>query len=174
MLATIEDLFGLPTLADANGTTPFGSDVFTQPNGPSSATNGAPTPVAPQDSALKLKPASFSTKAHKHRGTTISYLDTEAAVTKFTIKSLSNGYRSGRGACKALKSHHKRPRHSKACTVAKTVGSFSHTDIAGANTVSFSGQLHGHLLTPGNYLLEATPTINALRGRTETAHFHVA
>jgi hypothetical protein len=31
MLGTVEDIFGLPRLADAVGTTPFGSDIFTNP-----------------------------------------------------------------------------------------------------------------------------------------------
>jgi hypothetical protein len=34
MLASVEDLLGLPRLGFAQGTTAFGSDVFTQPNGP--------------------------------------------------------------------------------------------------------------------------------------------
>ena len=176
MLGTIEDLFGLPRLADANGVPAFGSDVFTQPNSPSSGTTtttGSAKPLAPQLSELKLKPASFAVKSRKHRGTKISYLDTEAAVTKLTIKSLSSGYRSGRRDCKALKPHHKRPKHSKACTVTRAVGSLTHTDTGGQNIVSFSGRLHGHLLAPGSYLLEATPTSDSLRGNTDTAHFHV-
>ena len=38
MLASVEDIFGLGRLGDAAGTTPFGSDVFTQPGGPSTGT----------------------------------------------------------------------------------------------------------------------------------------
>ena len=39
MLASVEDLFGLARLGFAKGTTAFGSDVFTQPNGPPSSSS---------------------------------------------------------------------------------------------------------------------------------------
>ncbi|MBV9421903.1 MAG: hypothetical protein JOZ98_03255 [Solirubrobacterales bacterium] len=37
MLASIEDLFGLPRIGEAAGAAAFGSDVYTQPNGPEGA-----------------------------------------------------------------------------------------------------------------------------------------
>jgi hypothetical protein len=157
MLGSVEDIFGLARLADAKGTTAFGSDVFTRP------------PVAPQDSGLKLKPASFSA----HKGTTISYSDTQAGVTKLTVERLAPGSKKGRHACKVLKAGHKRPKHTKACTVTKVVGSFIHTDTAGANSFKFNGRLHGHPLAAGAYVLQASPALNGLTGKTITAHFHV-
>ena len=175
MLASVEDLFGLPRLADAAGTVAFGPDVFTQPNGPPIATpiSGPPKPLAPVDSGLKLKPTSFAAKSHKHHAITISYSDSEAAVTKLTIKLLAHGYRTGPHGCKALGSHHKLPRHRKACTVARNVDSFTHTDTTGENVITFSGRVHGHPLAPGSYLLSVTPALGSLSGNTSSAHFRV-
>jgi hypothetical protein len=176
MLGTVEDLFGLPRLADATATTAFGSDVFTQQNGlpPGSLqASNSPMQAAPHDSGLKLKPKSFAAKSHKHHGTTITYHDTEIAVTTLTIKILIHGYRPGRGGCKGHERGHKQPKHSKACTLTQTVGSFTHPDTAGQNTVRFSGRLHGHVLAPGSYLLEITPTLRSLHGNTISAHFRV-
>jgi phosphatidylinositol-3-phosphatase len=158
MLGSVEDLFGLPRLAYATGTTGFGSDVFTRP------------PVAPQLSGVKLKPAKLK---KKHLGSTISYSDSQAAVTKLTIEQLLPGYRLAGKSCKALKSKHKRPKHSKKCTVTKTVTSFTHTDTAGSNSIVFTGRVHGHALPAGSYVLIATPTLNGLSGKPATAKFQI-
>jgi len=185
MLGSVEDIFGLPRLADAVGTQAFGSDVFTQPNGPGGGTGpggGSPPPAtAPQDSGLKLKPASFAPHSrartrrhtHKHMGTTIRYNDSQAAVTKLTIERQTPGSRVGHYACKALKPGHTRRKHSKPCTVTKQVAGFTHQDSAGANRVAFTGRLHGRSLSVGSYLLEATPTLGGLKGKTRTARFHI-
>lgn len=163
MLGTIEDLFGLPRLADAVGTTAFGSDVFTA--------------TAPRDSGLKLKPGSFapksSGKSRKHRGTTIDYSDSEAGVTKLTVERVAGGYRLGHRACKALKPGRHRPKHSKACTSTTTIGSFTHHDRAGANRIGFTGRLHGHTLAAGAYVLKATPTLGTLTGKPISTRFHI-
>jgi hypothetical protein len=158
LLHSIESLFGLSALADAAGTTPFGSDVFTQA-------------AAPADLGLKLKPASWS---HKHPGTTISYTDSETATTTFVIERTSAGYRKGSKSCRPLKAGHKRPKNSRACTLVRTVGSFTHADVAGANAVPFSGRIHGRVLGSGHYVLAATPTLGTLVGRTSRAHFRVS
>ncbi|HWF34971.1 MAG TPA: alkaline phosphatase family protein [Solirubrobacteraceae bacterium] len=175
MLGSVEDLFGLPRLAAAKGTTAFGSDVFTAFN--FSPSPPPPLPVGPQDSALKLKPASFKPqpagKARKGRGTTISYSDTQAATTKLTVVHEGPAYRVGKGACRLLSPGHKRPKHSKACTAGKSVGSFSHVDKAGANKITFTGRLGGHALGAGTYLLEATPKLGLLTGKTVTSTFRV-
>jgi hypothetical protein len=175
MLGTFEDLFGLPRLADAVGTTAFGDDIFGPASspGPGPGPGGSnPPPVAPQDSGLKLKPTSFAPR--KHKTTKISYRDTQAALTTLTVERVLSGYKLAKHACKVLKTGHKRPKHSKHCTVAKAAGSFTHQDTAGANTLTFNGKLRGHTLVAGAYLLEAAPTLNALTGTTITAHFHVS
>jgi len=174
MLGSIEDLFGLPRLADAAGTTAFGSDVFTRPNGPAPpALPPAPLPpliVAPHDSQLKLSRSHWS---HKHPRTTITYTDSEAAATTFTVRQQLAGYRRGHGACTALAARQKRPKHTSACTAYKSIGSFTHSDTAGTNRVSFRDRVGRHTLAPGRYVLELTPGLGALRGATETARFQV-
>jgi hypothetical protein len=82
-------------------------------------------------------------------------------------------YKVGHGACKLLAAGHKRPKHSKTCTAAKTIGSFTHLDKAGANSITFSGRLGGHALAAGTYLLKAAPKLGALTGKTISAPFKV-
>ena len=163
MLGSVEDLFGLPRLAAATGRVPFGADVFTRP--------------VPQDSGLKLRPASFVPQGRGtgrgHQGTTISYRDSSAGRTTLTFNRISAGYRVGSHACKSLGSRHTRPKHTSACSVIKSVGTLTHLDRAGSNSVAFSGRLRGHALSAGSYLLEATPALNGLHGTTRNARFHI-
>jgi hypothetical protein len=84
------------------------------------------------------------------------------------------GSRAGHAACRALKAGHRRPKHSHACTVAKTIGSFTHQDTAGPNRLPFSGKLHGHALAAGTYSLQVTPTHAGLTGKTITAPFRIS
>ena len=156
MLGTVEDLFALPRLADAAGATAFGSDVFTK--------------VPPQDSRPKLSPAHWS---HKHPRTTITYTDSEAGVTTLAFEALLPGYRSGHATCKALAPGHKRPKHTSACQATKPIGSFTHTDTAGKNTVTFRDRVGSHTLAPGTYVIEVTPALESLRGTTQSARFQV-
>jgi hypothetical protein len=138
---------------------------------PSSQPSGG-GPVAPQLSGLKLQPASFAPR--KHKTTKIGYSDTRAAVTTLTVERVLSGYKLAKHACKALKAGHERPTHSNKCTLVKLAGSFTHHDAAGANTITFNGKLRGHTLTAGAYLLEASPALNGLTGKTRTVRFHVA
>ena len=161
MLGSVEDLFGLQRIAYATGTSAFGSDVYTK------------SPVKPVLSGLKLKPRSFGTKTHKPVGTTISYTDSEAGRTTFTVQRMDPGYRVGHQSCKVLKHGHKRPKHSKACTVTKKIGSFTHQDIAGLNSFHFTGKVNGHALATGSYSLQAASTFYALKGATKTATFKI-
>jgi hypothetical protein len=156
MLGSVEDLFGLPRLAEATGTRAFGADVFTQ--------------KPPQISALKLKPGFWS---HKHPGTSISYADSETAKTKFVVDWILRGYRSGHAACKALKPHRLRPAHSAPCSIARLVGTFSHADAAGLNHVHFNGRIRGRALVAGSYELQVTPTLGSLIGKTKTVKFRI-
>jgi hypothetical protein len=177
MLGSVEDIFGLPRLAAATGTTAFGTDIF----GTTTTTTPPPSPLpvatAPRDSQLKLTPASFTPQPAGHtrkgRGTTIGYHDTQAATTKLTVVRKRSGYRKGHGTCRVLSPGHKRPKHSKACTALKTIGSFSHVDKAGANSITFTGRLGGHALAAGSYLLQATPKLGSLTGKTTSASFRV-
>jgi len=156
MLGSVEDIFGLPRLAYAGGTTAFGSDVFTQ--------------AAPQVSAVKVKPDSWS---RKHPGMKISYVDSAAAVTQLTIMQKRNGYRLAHHGCTPLASRHRRPKHSSACLLTKSLASFTHTDKVGGNTVSFDGRVRGQVLAKGSYLVQLVPKLGSLVGKAKTASFVV-
>src|SRR5207248_702549 len=86
-------------------------------------------------------------------GTTISYQDTLAATTTFTVLQSSAGIRRGK-SCVAPPKRPSRHR-AKRCTRFRVMGSFTHVDAAGANRPHFSGRLRGRKLKPGSYRLQA-------------------
>ena len=61
MLASVEDIFGLTRLGFANGTTAFGSDVFTRPNGPPTTTTKTST-----SSSVTTMTTTTSTTSSRH------------------------------------------------------------------------------------------------------------
>jgi CSLREA domain-containing protein len=141
-------------------------------------------PSAPRLSGLKISPSAFAPssktasiakkhKAKKGKGATVSYTDSEAATTTFTIVELEKGLRSGKGLCKASK-HSKKPKHGKACTKeVKLKGSFAHSDTSGHNQFVFTGHFDGHALTKGSYVLIATPRFDGLSGPRVSVAFKV-
>lgn len=149
----------------------------------------APKPVAPRDSALTVNPMSFAATSggaaiaranHKRhgrkapKGAEVSYVDSEAATTTFTIVRLQHGYRVGKGSCKAIKHHRKKPRHASACTREVTLNdSFSHQDAAGRNRFEFTGRLGGKPLDEGTYVLIATPRLGSLTGGRASVTFKI-
>ena len=159
---------------------------------PSTDARGAPRPAfgicdigafevqpAPVISGLKIDPKSFqaqkkgpttSAKHKKPRGTTVSYSDSRAALTTFTVTRVLPGVRKG-GLC--VKPPKKRKKHQKRCTRLVRVGSFLHQDVAGPNHFHFSGRLGGHKLAPGSYLLSASPSRWGVTGTTQTKGFKI-
>jgi hypothetical protein len=53
------------------------------------------------------------------------------------------------------------------------MGAFKHADIAGANSLRFSGRLHGHKLAKGSYQLQAIPRDAAGNGTTVVRTFEI-
>jgi hypothetical protein len=102
-------------------------------------------PVAPKLSGLKVKPH----RVKPGKVAEITYRDSEAALTSLKIKLVGR--------------HHK----------LKTVGSLTHHDTAGSNTVTLKAKLHGHKLKRGSYVVSASATFDGLTGRTATAKFTV-
>jgi hypothetical protein len=163
MLGTVEDLFGLGRLGEAVGLTAFGTDVFTR--------------AWPVDSGLTVAPGSIAVAAGssgKHE-LTISYRDSRAATTQFALARLVPGYLTGTGTarCTALRSGRQRPDGAKACSAALAVGSFTHADHVGANTVRFNGHVGGRALAAGSYELVATPALGSVLGAQLTARFRI-
>jgi hypothetical protein len=64
-------------------------------------------------------------------------------------------------------------RKGKRCTLYVTIGSFTHVDTAGANSVRFSGRLQGRRLAKGDYRLQATPSDAAGKGLPVHAEFKI-
>ena len=113
---------------------------------PPTKPSSAPADPAPALTSLKLAPSSFkvagtgTAKKKKRGGTVITYRDSEAASTRFTVQRRTVVRR----------------RNGKRKTVWTTLrGGFSHADKAGANRVAFSGKLSGRALKAGTYRLVA-------------------
>lgn len=102
-------------------------------------------------------------------GATVSYTDTVAATTSFTIQRGKPGHRQG-SACVKPSQHN---RHAKRCTRWVKVGHFTRQDRAGANRFHFSGRIGGHKLSPGKYRLHAVPRDAAGTGAAANAGFRV-
>ena len=124
--------------------------------------------LAPSDSQPVLTPKTFAalakgaSVAKSSRGTTVTYTDTQAATTTFTVlRQIGTGVLS-HGRCVAPP-RGKAP-HGRRCTRFSTIGSFSHADVAGPNRFRFTGRVRGRTLKPGTYQLLSTPT-NARQDR---------
>ena len=126
---------------------------------------------APVISGLLVKPKRFRPPILKHkRGTTVSYSDSRAALTTFTVLRQAPGVLKG-GLC--VRPPKKHTGHPKRCTRYVRVGSFVHQDVIGANHFHFSGRIKGHELPPGRYRLRATPSLWAVTGRPKATGFEI-
>src|SRR5579859_3820344 len=90
-------------------------------------------------------------------GATVSYTDTQAARTTFTILQSLPGIRSARG-CTAAAGRRPKAGSAKRCTHFADIGSFTHRDHAGTNSFHFTGRLNGARLIVGKYRLRAFGT----------------
>ena len=103
----------------------------------------APPPPTPVVSKLKLKPARFHVVKHRHKhfklGTTISYTDSLAATTTFTVTQKARGVVKGKRCVAPPRHPSKRGKKPKKCTRTVTFGTFNHRDKAGANRVRGTG-----------------------------------
>lgn len=130
-------------------------------------------------SGLSLRPTSFwaagsgpsaMTASRGHRsGTVVSYHDSQASITSFTVVALVPGQRHGR-ACVSLGRGHRR---GKACLRTVSMGSFTHADAAGANRFRFTGRVRGRRLAAGRYELEVIPHTAGGAGRMRTTSFRI-
>ena len=132
------------------------------PTPPPSPTPSVAKPLAGIISALTISPSAFfaapsgptisaiAAKAKKY-GATITYRDSQIATTTFTVLRETSGRKQGKSCKKPSKSN----KHGKRCTIITAIGSFTHLDIAGANSLHFSGRLKGKKLPAGSYKLQA-------------------
>lgn len=101
-------------------------------------------------------------------GTKVSYGDTQAAITTFTVLQPRGGIRQGKRCVAA-----KRGRRGGRCKRHVALGHFTHRDRAGANSFHFTGRLHGKKLPPGAYQLQAVPRFAGRSGRLVRVSFRV-
>jgi hypothetical protein len=134
---------------------------------------------APALSGLKFAPSRFRAakggasiaKAKKHpTGSLVSYDDSQAATTTFTVKRKLSGVLHDQ-KCVAP-GHHQSHKHPKPCTRLVTLGTFTHDDSAGANSFRFSGAVGGRALHAGHYVLSGVPETTTSGGAL-TADFTV-
>jgi hypothetical protein len=137
-----------------------------------------PAPVAPEDSQPVLSSRTFAALARgasisrAARGTTVTYTDTQAATTTFTVERALGAGVLSHGRCVAPPRG--KPAHGRRCARVSTIGSFGHADVAGANRFRFSGRLRGRALVPGSYELVSAPANSAgLKGATHVNSFKV-
>jgi hypothetical protein len=121
---------------------------------------------APRIAELRVKPESFraegggvaATAGSKPAGATVSYRDSRAARTTFTVLRRSRGVRSGK-RCVAPPKKPKSGDQSQRCIRFVPVWSFSHQDVVGSNHFHFSGRHNGTKLRPHRYRLRAVASM---------------
>jgi hypothetical protein len=113
--------------------------------------------------------AASKTKGKKKYGATISYRDSQIATTTFTVLREESGRTQGKSCRKPSKSN----KHGKRCKLYAPIGSFSHADLAGANSLHFSGRLSGRKLAKGRYRLSAVAHNSAGVGPAVTTEFTI-
>jgi Concanavalin A-like lectin/glucanases superfamily len=164
----------------ASGSSPAGS-APPAPTGPSPITtgtgNGTNHGGPPALSHLRVSPSTLAIAASKHQakgkhssGMTISYTDTQAAVSNFNV-ALSRSGVVQRGRCVAPPKG-KLGKHVRRCVRYRILGRFAHADQSGANHFPFTA-VRVLQLGPGSYVLQATPSAHGLIGRTSSTTFTI-
>jgi hypothetical protein len=136
--------------------------------GPGSAPSAPITTLAPAAgvtppalSALKASLVSFFAGGSGPRsGTELTYTDSAAATSTFTVVHVRSGFKHA-GGCVVTPTT-----PAKRCTSLVLVASFTNTDVAGTNKVHFSGRLGGRTLPAGLYQVRITPTLAGVPGNT--------
>ena len=165
-LTLVNNSVALPATSNCNP--PFGDALNSELHLPSAAGRNSvvmaarvePLIVAqrpPSLTRLRLLPRAFRTRAVRGggpRGTSVRYLLSEAATTRFRVQRALPGRRIG-GRCV-------RPRrgtgHRAACVRWVYVrGSFKRSAGPGAVSFRFAGRIGGRRLPPGRYRLVASP-----------------
>jgi hypothetical protein len=156
--------------------------LITCPPPPVKVTPGKPVPPKPVVgviTALTISPTAFAaapkgatiSKVAKQKkyGAKITYIDSQAATTTFTVLMPVTGRTQGRSCRKPSKAN----RHGRRCTLYKALGTFTHADVAGLISLHFSGRLRGKKLAKGSYRLQAVPNDAAGKGAAVSVKFKV-
>jgi Concanavalin A-like lectin/glucanases superfamily len=164
------------------------------PGGSSPPTSAPPTPTGPSPtgtgtgngtnhgsppalSHLRVLPATLAITAKGQHGKgkasrkmTISYTDTKAAVSSFSVLQPQSGV-VRRGRCVAPPKG-KLGKQTQRCTRYRVLGKFARADRAGTNQFAFTA-VPVLQLAPHSYLLDATPSLHGLTGRTVSTGFAI-
>ncbi len=129
------------------------------------STTNTPPPVAPKVTVVRVTPSRWAEKraphSHKAPGTKLTFTLSEAAHVSLTFTHTVAGWkRSGRCV-----SSGKKPRSAHHCTRIITDGTISLSGHKGANTVTFTGRLHGRLLKLGRYAVTIQATAQGVKSR---------
>lgn len=147
------------------------SATVTATASPATCTASASVSVAvvavPALARLHLRPAVFTPS--KRSGTKVTYTDTQASTTTFTVLAAHPG-RLQKGRCHAPTAGNLK---GKACTLEVALGHFEHRDVAGANHLTFRGMIGRKPLPPGTYTLEAVASNANGRGKAIRLTFKV-
>jgi hypothetical protein len=183
LMPSSTDLAGNPRVVDGNGDCAAVQDKGAlELQGHSTTCPPAPSPLAPKPvagaiSALTISPSAFFaapsgatiSKAKRHYGTKVSYRNSQASITTFTVLRQSTGRKQGKSCRKPSKGN----RHGRRCTLSVALGSFSHNDQMGTNSLHFSGRLKGRKLPKGAYKLQAVPHNAAGNGAAVSRSFTI-
>jgi hypothetical protein len=131
---------------------------------------GLPTDAGVTIATRRFPAAQRGPSIARRVGTTVSYTDSQAATTTFTV--YKHARVRHRGRCLAPQPGRHRKRRQR-CIRYLTVGSFTHSDRAGPNSFRFTGRVGGHKLKPGSYLLMATPRVGGRNGIATTTRFRI-
>jgi 6-phosphogluconolactonase len=122
--------------------------------------------------AVKGKGASIAAKKKRKPGAIVSYRDSLAATTTFTVYRSLRGHRVKGGKCSTAPVKKGRKR-GKACTRLVRKGTFTHVDRAGANRFRFTGRVKSRPLAPGKYVVTAVPRTALAKGKQASAKFRI-
>jgi subtilisin family serine protease len=141
-----------------------------------------PAPPVPLLSALKLRPSSFRaarrgasiSSARAKPGTLVTYNDTQASMTEFSVLEPRPGVLNRTKRCVAPPHHRSTHGHrAKSCLRYVRVGRFWRVDSPGANMFHFSGRVGGGRLAPGRYRLQAIPALAGASGVGAGVNFRI-
>ena len=124
--------------------------------------------------SLSRRPGSWPRRteppsASVRTGSTVSYSDTVAATTTFTVERRTTG-RFVDGSCVRTTQRNHSHKH---CTRLVKLGHFTHADGSGSNRFHFTGRVGARKLAPGHYLLVAVARNSVGAGPAVTVSFAV-
>jgi alpha-tubulin suppressor-like RCC1 family protein len=179
---SISVVFSPTASGEAKGTLSVSSTAVSQPPVISLTGTGVTSAqLTPELGGLRLSASAFRAAGHGPSivnviapGTVVSYTDSEAGITTFTVEQAVGGVLAGSGSSARCISAPRHPRlRVRRCVFYRTIGSFAHLDRAGANRFRFTGRVKGRELTPGSYRLIIVAHSASGRSAARTVRFRI-